>query len=60
VTEHFTFYKPLDHVLLEGVEQVCPGEMLTVDLRNFSVTKSTFFDIDTYVRPQGRNARLTS
>lgn len=58
VTEHFTFYKPLDHVLLEGVEQVCPGEMLTVDLRNFSVTKSTFFDIDTYVRPQGAERTL--
>lgn len=58
VTEHFTFYKPLNNVLLEGVEQVCPGEMLSIDIGDFSVTKSMFFDIDSYVRPQSTSYTL--
>lgn len=51
VREHLTFYKPLDSVLLENVEQVKPGEIICIDLHTFELVKNKFFDIDNYNRP---------
>lgn len=51
LTEHLTFYKPYDGILFEGVQQLEPGEILTVNLDAFSMTKNRFFDINDYVRP---------
>lgn len=51
LVEHLTFFKPLNSILFAGVEQVMPGEIVEIQLSPFQVTCSSYFNIDSYVRP---------
>lgn len=51
-SENLTFFKPLNNILFKNVEQVEPGQMLVVNLTDFYMKKVTYWDVNSYVRPE--------
>jgi len=55
LVENFTFYKPLENVLLQNVYQVEAGQYIVVDTRTWNMNKYKYFSLDAYVRPKSIN-----
>lgn len=51
LVENFTFYKPLENILLENVYQVEAGQYIVVDTQTWAIKKYRYFSLDDYVRP---------
>lgn len=51
LVENLTFFKPTNNILFKNVKMVCPGELLIINLNEFSIHTKKFFSIDNYDRP---------
>ncbi len=51
LVENFTFYKPLENILLKNVYQVEAGQYIVVDTKIWNMKKYKYFSLDDYVRP---------
>ena len=51
-SENITFFKPLNNILLKNVRQVEPGQLLAINFMDFHMTKTIYWDVNKYERPE--------